>query len=94
MHKILLTLSFTFSLLSFSQFELSDEAKYFKESQDADEIGFYNQVRSYAIENWKDNHVMIVSEINQNVDAFVNLLYYDTDVKKVISEKPNYCLLL
>ena len=88
MRKILSFLALLFTTISFSQFELSADAKYFKESQNVDEIGFYNQVRSYAIENWNDNHVMIVSEINQNVSAFVDVFISDTSVKKAVQENP------
>lgn len=31
-------------------------------------------IREYAVENWEDINVMIVSEINQNVEALVKVI--------------------
>ena len=59
------------SCLSFSQ--LSELSEAFK--NDDGFLGvIYKNIRSSAINSWDDNHVMIVSHINQNTEACYELM--------------------
>jgi len=62
------------STVSYSQFSLSPVAREFKESSDENIKRIYYSIREYAVENWEDNNVMIVSEINQNIEALVKVI--------------------
>ena len=75
MKKILLITLFFFSTNVFSQLsELSKAAKYMKDSEETFYKDIYKNIRQSAIDMWDDNHVMIVSTINQNADALTQLL--------------------
>lgn len=69
---ILLTLT-----TSLTQAQLSPMAQALKNDKNPESIALYQSIRNYAIETWEDDHSMIVEQINQNVDAYLNLVIGD-----------------
>lgn len=68
MKNLLLLIFFACSLFSYSQ-ELSVVAKELQKSQSQ----FYNTIKTRAIKEWKDDHSMVLYEINKQSDAFHNI---------------------
>ena len=71
MKKFILLFVLLNSYLSFSQ--LSELSEAFK-NDDGFLGDIYENVRSSAIKSWDDNHVMIVAQINQNIEACFELM--------------------
>ena len=86
MKKLLFFLFVATFTTSYSQFSLSPVAREFKESSDENIKRIYHSIREYAVENWEDNNVMIISEINQNVDALMRVI--DLKENIVVKNKP------
>ena len=76
MKKLLLLFYLLTSFYSYSQ--LNSYAQAFKNSKDEWQQSIYKNARQQAVDMWGDNHVMIVSTINQNIDAIIKF----TDLMK------------
>lgn len=72
MKKLLLFTFFISSFYSFSQ--LNPYAEAFKNSKDEWQQNIYQNAKQQAVDMWGDNHVMIVSTINQNIDAILKFI--------------------
>lgn len=53
---------------------LNSYAQEMKNSDDPNLVNLYSNIRNSAIDMWGDNHIMIVSTINQYVDSWVELI--------------------
>lgn len=75
MKKILFVICLISLNVGFGQLtSLNSWAQQMKESDDPNMKMLYSNIRESSVEMWGDNHVMIVSTINQYADSFVNVI--------------------
>lgn len=75
MKNIFLILSFLFYVSSFSQStSLNEFALGLKNGEDKLFRDLYKNIRASAVLKYENNHLMIVSSINQNAEAFILLI--------------------
>ena len=71
---ILITILFSFNTTLAQLTSLNSYAQEMKNSEDPNFVKLYSNIRNSAIDMWGDNHIMIVSTINQYVDSWLGLV--------------------
>mgnify|MGYP006127366269 FL=1 len=83
MKKTIILLFILISSLSFGQLDkLNEYGLAFKNADEKMYQDAYQNIKQDAIDTWDDNHLMILSQINQNAESLYTLLQQIPTLKK------------